>query len=262
MLPEYDLVVIGSGPAGQKGAIAAAKARKNVAVVDRTPMIGGVSVHTGTIPSKTVREAIFQLTSRAVKAQYGNGRAAYGDISVRDVSVRVRDIIERETDVVRAQLTRNGISIYQGLALFLDPHTLTVQDGEDRHQLKANNILIACGTRPAHSPEIPFDDHRIVDTDHLHALSGVPRETIVVGTGVVGLEYGSFMAALGSRVTLIDPATSDSGLCRSGDCPSAVLSLAPAWHYVSFRRKGDARWNGHAPRIHIRGAGKRQENAR
>ena len=86
MLPEYDLVVIGSGPAGQKGAIAAAKARKNVAVVDRTPMIGGVSVHTGTIPSKTVREAIFQLTSRVVKAQYGNGRVAYGDISVRDVS--------------------------------------------------------------------------------------------------------------------------------------------------------------------------------
>ena len=204
MLPEYDLVVIGSGPAGQKAAIAAAKVRKNVAVIDRTPMIGGVSVHTGTIPSKTIREAIFQLTGRAVKAQYGNGHVAHGDISVRDVSVRVREIIERETDVVRVQLRRNGISIYQGLALFLDPHTLTVRDGEDGHQLKAKNILIACGTRPAHSPEIPFDDHRIVDTDHLHGLSGLPRETIVVGAGVVGLEYASFMAALGSRVTLVD----------------------------------------------------------
>src|SRR5438876_325420 len=204
MLPEYDLVVIGSGPAGQKAAIAAAKVRKNVAVIDRTPMIGGVSVHTGTIPSKTIREAIFQLTGRAVKAQYGNGHVAHGDISVRDVSVRVSEIIERETDVVRAQLRRNGISIYQGLALFLDPHTLTVQDGADGHQLKAKNILIACGTRPAHSPEIPFDDHRIVDTDHLHGLSGLPRETIVVGAGVVGLEYASFMAALGSRVTLVD----------------------------------------------------------
>src|SRR5439155_960117 len=83
------------------------------------------------------------------------GHVAHGDISVRDVSVRVREIIERETDVVRAQLRRNGISIYQGLALFLDPHMLTVQDGEDGHQLKAKNILIACGTRPAHSPEIP-----------------------------------------------------------------------------------------------------------
>src|SRR5467141_2173925 len=204
MLPEYDLVVIGSGPAGQKAAIAAAKVRKNVAVIDRTPMIGGVSVHTGTIPSKTIREAIFQLTGRAVKAQYGNGHVAHGDISVRDVSARVREIIERETDVVRAQLTRNGISIYQGLALFLDPHTLTVQDGEDGHQLKAKNILIACGTRPAHSPEIPFDNHRVVDTDHLADLGGLPKEIIVVGAGVVGLEYASFMAALGADVTLID----------------------------------------------------------
>src|SRR5438067_12530516 len=167
-------------------------------------MIGGVSVHTGTIPSKTIREAIFQLTGRAVKAQYGNGHVAHREISVRDVSVRVSEIIERETDVVRAQLRRNGISIYQGLALFLDPHTLRVQDGADGHQLKAKNILIACGTRPAHSPEIPFDYHRIVDTDHLHALSGVQRETIVVSTGAMGPEYGSLMAALGSRVTLID----------------------------------------------------------
>src|ERR1700751_49257 len=119
MLTEYDLVVIGSGPAGQKGAIAAAKARKKVAVVDRTPMIGGVAVHTGTIPSKTVREAIFQLTGRAVKAQYGNGRVAHCDISILDVSAREKEIIERETEVVRAQLRRNGISFYQGLAVFL-----------------------------------------------------------------------------------------------------------------------------------------------
>src|SRR5437660_236673 len=123
MLPEYDLVVIGSGPAGQKAAIAAAKVRKNVAVIDRTQMIGGVCVHTGTIPSKTIREAIFQLTGRAVKAQYGNGHVAHGDISVRDVSVRVREIIERETDVVRAQLRRHGIRVHHGRALFLDPHS-------------------------------------------------------------------------------------------------------------------------------------------
>src|SRR5207302_5777495 len=137
-------------------AVAATEVRNYVAVIDRTAVMGGVSVHTVTIPSKTIREAIFQLTGRAVKAQYGNGHVAHGDISVRDVSVRVREIIERETDVVRAQLRRNGISIYQGLALFLDPHTLTVQDGEDGHQLKAKNILIACGRRPADSPERPF----------------------------------------------------------------------------------------------------------
>src|SRR5258706_15801785 len=121
---EYDFVVIGSGPAGQKGAIAAAKAHKRVAIIDRTTMIGGVRVHTGTIPSKTVREAIFQLTGLSVKAQYG-GR---GDISIQDVSVRVKEIVVRETEVIRAQLKRNGIDIYEGLTVFLDPHTLVIQD--------------------------------------------------------------------------------------------------------------------------------------
>src|ERR1700726_80421 len=129
--PEYDLVVIGSGPAGQKGAIAAAKARKSVAVIDRIGMIGGVSVHTGTIPSKTVREAIFQLSGLAVSALYGAGSRGRVDISVENVSSRVKAIVARETGVVRAQLERNGIVIYRGSASFLDPHTVEVQgDGE------------------------------------------------------------------------------------------------------------------------------------
>jgi NAD(P) transhydrogenase len=199
---EYDLVVIGSGPSGQKAAIAAAKARKRVAVIDRSNMLGGVSANTGTIPSKTLREAIFQLTGSAVKALNGNGSRGSGEISVQDVSLRVHSMVARETEVVRAQLKRNGVSIYQGNALFVDPNTLHIQD--DALQLKADKILIACGTRPAHSPEIPFDDHRIVDTDHLHGLNGLPKEVVVVGAGVVGLEYASFMAALGSEVTLID----------------------------------------------------------
>src|SRR5882762_2517151 len=198
---EYDLVVIGSGPAGQKAAIAAAKARKRVAIVDRALMIGGVSVHTGTIPSKTIREAIFQLAGLAVKTLYGDGFRSRG-ISVQDVASRVSTIVERETEVVRGQLTRNGITIYQGDALFLDPHTVEVQ-GQGT-SVKGEKILVACGTRPAHSPEIPFDNSRIVDTDHLHALGGLPKEIIVVGAGVVGLEYASFMAVLGADVTLID----------------------------------------------------------
>jgi len=201
---EYDLVVIGSGPAGQKGAIAAAKARKRVAIIDRAVMIGGVSVHTGTIPSKTVREAIFQLTGFAVKALYGNGRRNRGEISVQDVSSRVNAIVARETEVIRAQLKRNGIAIHQGSGHFLDPHTVEVQGDGEGTTVKAGKILIACGTRPAHSPEIPFDNHRVVDTDHLADLGGLPKETIVVGAGVVGLEYASFMAALGADVTLID----------------------------------------------------------
>lgn len=200
---EYDLVVIGSGPAGQKGAIAAAKARKRVAIIDRTVMIGGVSAHTGTIPSKTLREAIFQLTGSAAKV-YGSESRSRIDISLQDVAFRVNAIVARETEVVRAQLKRNGIAIHQGTAHFLDPHTVEVQDDGAGIRLQAARILVACGTRPAHSPDIPFDNHRIVDTDHLADLSGLPKEVIVVGAGVVGLEYASFMAALGAEVTLID----------------------------------------------------------
>lgn len=201
---EYDLVVIGSGPAGQKGAIAAAKAHKRVAMIDRTVMIGGVSVHTGTIPSKTIREAIFQLTGSAVKALYGNEHRSQNDISVQDVSSRVIDIVARETEVIRAQLKRNGIAILQGTAHFLDPHMVKVHDGGEEFSVRGAKILIACGTRPAHSPEIPFDNHRVVDTDHLAELGGLPKEIIVVGAGVVGLEYASFMAVLGADVTVID----------------------------------------------------------
>src|SRR5260370_26220800 len=117
---------------------------------------------------------------------------------------RVNAIVARETDVIRAQLRRNGIAIHQGTAHFLDPHTVEVQDAGEGIKLEAAKILIACGTRPAHSPGIPFDNRRIVDTDHLAELDGLPKEIIVVGAGVVGLEYASFMAALGAEVTLID----------------------------------------------------------
>src|SRR5258706_6521031 len=203
-VPEYDLVVIGSGQAGQKGAIAAAKARKRVVITNSAVMLGGLSVHTGTIPSKTIREAIFQLTGSAVKALYRNEHRSHSDISVQDVSSRVIAIVARETEVIRAQLKRNGIAILQGTAHFLDPYTVEVHDGGQEISVRGAKILIACGTRPAHSPEIPFDNHRIVDTDHLADLGGLPKEIIVVGAGVVGLEYASFMAALGADVTVID----------------------------------------------------------
>lgn len=201
---QFDLVVIGSGPAGQKGAIAAAKMRKRVAVVDRPLMLGGVSVHTGTIPSKSVREAIFQLTGLAVKSFYGTNYRGNGDISIHDLSFRVKTIVARETDVIRAQLKRNGITIFQGLAQFVDPHAIEVQGDGEKFTLRGENILVACGTRPARSPDIPFDGKRIIDTDEIPGLDGLPREIIVVGAGVVGLEYASFLAALGVEVTLID----------------------------------------------------------
>jgi NAD(P) transhydrogenase len=201
---KFDLIVIGSGPAGQKGAICAAKMRKRVAIIDRRVMMGGVCVHTGTIPSKSVREAIFQLTGIAVRTFYGSSYRGGGDVSVQDLSFRVNSIVSRETEVVRAQLRRNGITVFQGDARFLDPHTIEISGEGDKAAIQGDNILIACGTRPARNPEIPFDGKRILDADEFTAISTLPREVIIVGTGVVGLEYGSFMAALGAEVTLID----------------------------------------------------------
>jgi NAD(P) transhydrogenase len=200
----FDLVVIGSGPAGQKGAICAAKLRKRVAMIDRTMMIGGVCVHTGTIPSKSVREAIFQLTGFAVKAFYGDNFRGKNDISMQDVAFRVNAVIARETEVIRAQLKRNGVTIFQGTAQFVDPHAIEVQGDGPKITLRGDHVLVACGTRPAHSPEIAIDGKRVVDTDQLSNMDGLPREIIVVGAGVVGLEYASFLAALGAEVTLID----------------------------------------------------------
>ncbi|HEY2109821.1 MAG TPA: Si-specific NAD(P)(+) transhydrogenase [Candidatus Acidoferrales bacterium] len=201
---DFDLVVIGSGPAGQKGAICAAKLRKRVAVIDRTVMMGGVCVHTGTIPSKSVREAIFQLTGSAVKSFYGNAYRGNGDISVKDLAFRVQSVVARETDVIRAQLKRNGVLIYQGMAHFLDPHIVEIQGETDKTVIRGEHVLIACGTRPAGNTDIPFDGKRVFDTDQINGLQGLPRELIVVGAGVVGLEYTSFMAAMGVEVTLID----------------------------------------------------------
>jgi NAD(P) transhydrogenase len=201
---EFDLLVIGSGPSGQKSAVAAAKLGKRVAVVDRNQMIGGVCVHTGTIPSKTLREAILHLKGFADAAPYSNGDGKPG-VSVQDLAFRVQSIISRETTVIRAQLKRNRIAVFEGAAHFIDPHTLEVESvSQQPATLRGEHIVIACGTRPAHSQEIVCDGKRVIDTDQLPAMQGVPREVIVVGAGVVGIEYASFMAALGTEVTLID----------------------------------------------------------
>lgn len=201
---QFDLIVIGSGPAGQKGAICAAKLRKRVAVIDRTTMLGGVCVHTGTIPSKSVREAILQLTRATVRNLLSQNVRGGDRPSIHDLSFRVNSIIARETEVIRAQLKRNGVSIFQGLGQFVDAHTIEVKGEGESVTLRGKHILIACGTRPARNPDIPFDGKRIIDTDELSRLDGVPREIIVVGAGVVGLEFASFMAAMGIEVTLID----------------------------------------------------------
>ncbi|MGB7349277.1 MAG: Si-specific NAD(P)(+) transhydrogenase, partial [Candidatus Acidiferrales bacterium] len=202
---EFDLVVIGSGPSGQKSAVAAAKLGKRVAVVDRNQMIGGVCVHTGTIPSKTLREAILHLKAFTEAVPYSNNGQDKTDVSVQDLAFRVQSIISRETTVIQAQLKRNRIAVFEGAARFVDPHTVQVESlTQQPVTLRGEHIVIACGTRPAHSPEIACDGKRVIDTDQLPGMNGLPREAIVVGAGVVGIEYASFLATLGTEVTLID----------------------------------------------------------
>lgn len=201
---DYDLVVIGSGPAGQKAAICAAKLRKKVAIVERKKTIGGVCVHTGTIPSKTLREAVLYLSGFRQRAFYGRGYALKDRIVMQDLVFRAEAVMAREIDVIKAQLRRNSVDVVEGDAQFQNAHTITVASDDGTHLLNGKHIMIACGTRPAHSSEIPIDGKRIFDSDQVHCLDEIPRELIVVGAGIIGLEYASMFAALGTKVTLLD----------------------------------------------------------
>jgi len=201
----YDLVVIGSGPAGQKGAICAAKLRKKVAIVDRGARLGGVSLHTGTIPSKTLREAILYLSGFRQRSFYGSDYVLQEIISMPDLSRRVTKVREHELEVVRNQLRRNGVAVLEGSARFTGPKALSVETPEGSRTIKAENVLIACGTRPARHPDIPCDGKCIFDSDQLIALDvEMPRSAIVVGAGVIGLEYASMLTALNIKTTVVD----------------------------------------------------------
>jgi NAD(P) transhydrogenase len=200
----FDLAVIGSGPAGQKGAIAAAKLKKRVAMIDREDMIGGVSLHSGTIPSKTVREAILYLTGFRQRSFYGTHYTLKENISIADLALRVNAVKEREMAVVKDQLRRNGITVVHGAARFLNPHRLEVRSEGKPQVIEANHVLIACGTRPAQDPSIPVDGKGILVADQLSNLEAIPKDVIIVGAGVIGLEFASMFTALGVEVTLIE----------------------------------------------------------
>ena len=173
----YDLIVIGSGPAGQKGAIAAAKLGKRVAMVDRNEMVGGVCIHGGTVPSKTLREAILHLTGFRHRSFYGNDYVVKDRISIRDLGARVTQVVERETGVVRDQLRRNNIDLFCGLASFVDANTIKMEGPTDTHLLHADYILIACGTRPSHPDDIPFDGKKIIASDQFFSWRKFPANS-------------------------------------------------------------------------------------
>ncbi|MFC5062848.1 Si-specific NAD(P)(+) transhydrogenase [Actinomycetospora atypica] len=203
---DYDLLVIGSGPGGQKAAIAAAKLGKRVAVVERRGMVGGVCTQTGTIPSKTLREAVLYLTGYAMRGLYGESYRVKQDITVQDLLARTHFVIGREVEVIRAQLQRNRVDLLSGAARFLDDHAVEViGDRRGEHQtVTADTIVVATGTRPARPDTVEFDDRRVVDSDGILAMENIPASMVVVGAGVIGIEYASMFAALGTRVTVVE----------------------------------------------------------
>jgi NAD(P) transhydrogenase len=202
---DFELLVIGSGPAGQRAAIQAAKLGKRAACVERRHMLGGVCVNTGTIPSKTLREAIVYLTGMNQRELYGASYRLKAEITVRDLSERTTRVIERETDVIRDQLQRNHVALIVGEARFVDPHTVDVTSGDGTVRLvTADQIVIAVGTRPAHPPDVAFDGSSVIDSDGVLEMERIPASLVVVGAGVIGIEYASMLAALGTKVTVVE----------------------------------------------------------
>jgi NAD(P) transhydrogenase len=202
----YDLVVIGSGPGGQKAAIAAAKLGKTVAVVERDRMLGGVCTNTGTIPSKTLREAVLYLTGITQRELYGASYRVKENITPADLLARTQHVIDKEQEVVRSQLIRNRVELYTGHGRFIDEHTVLVEDQHcgERIAVSGRYIVIATGTKPARPPGIEFDEERVLDSDGILSLKFVPASMVVVGAGVIGIEYASMFAALGTKVTVVE----------------------------------------------------------
>ena len=205
MQEQYDLIVIGSGPAGQKAAIQAAKIHKKVAIIERGREIGGVAVHTGTIPSKTLREAVMYLSGYDQRGLYGKSYRLKNALTMEDLMQRVTITISQETEVMSDQLRRNGVSIIEGTASFVDPHTIRLQSRDGKTQdYKTRKVLLATGTRPRRPDDIDFDGEVIIDSDDILNLKKLPKSMAVIGAGVIGVEYASIFSALDIKVTLVD----------------------------------------------------------
>ncbi|HEX7728098.1 MAG TPA: Si-specific NAD(P)(+) transhydrogenase [Terracidiphilus sp.] len=201
---KYDLAVVGSGPSGQRAAVAAAKAKKRVAIVEARSVVGGVCINTGTIPSKTMREAVMHLSGYNYRSVYGLNYRVKEKITMADLAFRVQSVIKTEVDVTEAQLSRNGIDVVHGVARFVDPHKLCVEGPQTETTIEADRVILAVGTRPASSPKVPINGRTIVNSDQVLDVPDLPRSLIVVGGGVVGVEYACMFAILGVRVTLIE----------------------------------------------------------
>lgn len=201
----YDLVVIGSGPAGRRAAIQAAKFGRSVLVVERGRRLGGVSVHTGTIPSKTLRETVLNLTGWRERSFYGQSHRAKQEILAEDLTARLYKTLDREVEVLRHQFLRNGIQNIHATARFVSSNklALTTESGSTTEVL-FYKCVIAVGTQASRPESVPFDKQQILDSDEILNLKYLPRSITIVGAGVIGIEYATIFSALDIRVTLVD----------------------------------------------------------
>src|SRR6202795_4762960 len=200
----YDLVVIGSGPGGQRAAIQAAKSGKRVAIIEKQAGVGGVCTNTGTIPSKTMREDVLHLSGFYDEKFYGANQRAKEIVTMADLNFRVQRVIENEIAVIQDQLKRNGVDVMYSMGSFLDAHRVQVENGGGRNEIEGANILIATGTKPAVNAKVPVNGRNIIDSDQILCMTQIPKTLIVVGGGVIGVEYACMFATLGVRVTIVE----------------------------------------------------------
>lgn len=201
----YDILVIGSGPGGQKAAIQAAKLGKKVAIIERQPYIGGAGLHTGTLPSKTLRESAVFLSGLKQRAVLGFQVTVNREASLSELMYRKTEVIRKQMETIIAQFNRNNVEIIYGEASFIDTGTLLVKGpGQTSEEITADIIVIATGSRPSRPPDIPFDAEHIHDSDTILSLDKIPGALTVIGGGVIGCEYACIFAALGVKITLVE----------------------------------------------------------
>lgn len=206
MMLQYDLVVVGSGPAGRRGAIQASKLGKKVLVIEQGKRVGGVSVHTGTIPSKTLRETALNLSGWRERGFYGRSYRVKEEISADDLRRRLLITLNHEVEVLEHQFARNRVQHIRGKASFINASTLQViKDDGETTQVTAASVLLAVGTKPFRPDYMPFDGKTVLDSDELLDIQDLPRSMVVIGAGVIGIEYATIFSALDTAVTVIDP---------------------------------------------------------
>jgi NAD(P) transhydrogenase len=200
----YELIVIGSGPGGQRAAIQAVKAGHRTALIEKQTSVGGVCINTGTIPSKTMREAVLHLSGFYDHSFYGANYHSKDQITMADLNFRVQRVIENEVSVIQDQLKRNGVDLIHGLGSFTDPHHIRVESNNGFSDFEGEYIILATGTKPASNPKVPINGRNIINSDQILAMPQVPRTLIVVGGGVIGVEYACMFATLGVRVIIVE----------------------------------------------------------